>query len=179
MSEIHLNRRGINAIDVPGEVEAAPGSDLSLRIVNHGSPLHISLATTNSVAYTDFIHENLYVDTDAEFHIPIREDAPPGIFSVEVIAGYGARRATFKVIVREHIAPAPEPISAPPRPAPPTAFTGLHLALKLPPLPVLAPVAAALVLYILWIASGIDLLNVAAFVALLVGVILAWLRQRS
>jgi hypothetical protein len=35
------------------------------------------------------------------------------------------------------------------------------------------------VLYGLWLASGIDLLNAAAFAVLLVGVILAWLRQRS
>lgn len=178
MSEIHLNRRAINAIDVPGEVEAVPGSDLSLQIINHGSPLHISLATTNSIAYTDFIHENLYVGTDAEFHIPIREDAPPGIFSVEVIAGYGARRAAFKVIIRERRALEPGPVASPPEPAPRTVFGGLHLVSDLPSLPILVPVAAALVLYILWIALRNDLLNVAAFVALLVGVIFAWLRQR-
>lgn len=172
MSEIHLNRRGINAIEVPGEVEAVPGSDLSLRIINHGSPLHISLATTNSAPFTDFIHENLYVGgTDAEFHISIREDAPPGVFSVEVIAGYGARRAAFKVFVRERKAPEPGPVAAP-RAEPARTVS-------LPPLPVLAPVVAALVLYGLWLASGIDLLNAAAFAVLLVGVILAWQRQRS
>jgi len=175
MSEIHLNRRGINAIEVPGEVEAAPGSDLSLRIVNHGSPLHISLATANSAAFTDFIHENLYVGVDAEFHIPIREDAPPGVFSVEVIAGYGARRAQFRVAVRERKAPEPEPVDALPAAARAVSLPSLPL----PPLPVLAPVATALVLYGLWIASGIDLFNAAAFAVLLVGVILAWQRQRS
>lgn len=174
MSEIHLNRRGINAIEVPGEVEAAPGSDLSLRIVNHGSPLHISLATANSAAFTGFIHENLYVGVDAEFHIPIREDAPPGVFSVEVIAGYGARRAAFRVVVRERAAPEPEP-----EPASTTApFQTVSLPWR-PYVPVLALGAAALVLYGLWLAYRIDLLNAAAFAVLLIGVILAWLRQRS
>jgi hypothetical protein len=169
MSEIHLNRRGINAIEVPQEVEAAAGSYLVLRIVNHGSPLHITLASSNSSPFTGFFHENLYVDESEEFHIPIRENAHPGIFNVEVIAGYGAKKAQFRVFVREQAAPEPEaagPVSA--GPALP--------AIALPPLP---PVAVALVLYGLWLALRIDILNAAAFAALLIGVLLTWLRQRS
>jgi hypothetical protein len=54
MSEIHLNRRGINTIEVPDVVEAMPGSDLALRLVNHGSPLHITLASANSSTFTGF-----------------------------------------------------------------------------------------------------------------------------
>jgi hypothetical protein len=115
MSEIHLNRRGINFIEVPEEVEATPGSDLTLHIINHGSPLHITLASTNSSIFTDFFHENLYVVGDAEFTIPIREGAYPGVFSVEVISGYGARRAEFRVVVRERAAPEPEPVEVSPR----------------------------------------------------------------
>ena len=99
MPEIHLNRRGINSIEVPEEVETAPGSDLTLHIINHGSPLHITLASTNSSIFTDFFHENLYVVGDAEFTIPIREGAYPGVFSVEVISGY-APGGRVRVVVR-------------------------------------------------------------------------------
>lgn len=175
MSEIHLNRRGINAIEVPEEVEAAAGSDLVLRIVNHGSPLHITLASSNSSPFTGFFHENLYVDESEEFRIPIRENAYPGLFNVEVIAGYGARKAQFRVVVRERAAPEPGPAE----PAPGgTAVPALSLP-PLPPVAVLAPVAAGVVLYGLWLAVRVDLLNAAAFAALLIGVILTWLRQRS
>lgn len=175
MSEIHLNRRGINAIEVPQEVEAAAGSDLALRIVNHGSPLHITLASSNSSPFTGFFHENLYVDESEEFHIPIREDAYAGIFNVEVIAGYGAKKAQFRVVVRERAAPEPEtaePVSGG------TALPAITLP-PLPPIAVLAPVAVALALYGLWFALRVDILNAAAFAALLIGVLLTWLRQRS
>ncbi|MDV2481069.1 hypothetical protein F8E02_03400 [Methanoculleus sp. Wushi-C6] len=175
MSEIHLNRRGINAIEVPQEVEAAVGSDLPLRIVNHGSPLHITLASSDSSPFSGFFHENIYVDEIEEFRIPIREDAYPGIFNVEVIAGYGAKKAQFRVVVRERAAAEPVPEeSGPAGPALP--------AIALPPLPpagVLAAVAAGLILYGLWLVYRVDLLNAAAFAALLVGVVLAWSRQRS
>jgi hypothetical protein len=175
MSEIHLNRRGINAIEVPQEVEAAAGSDLVLRLVNHGSPLHITLASSNSSAFTGFFHENLYVDESEEFRIPIRENAYPGVFTVEVIAGYGARKAQFRVVVRERTTP--EPVPENPTEAG-TAAPAVPLS-SLPRLAVFAPVGAALVLYGLWLAYRVDLLNAAAFAALLIGVILAWLRQRS
>ena len=174
MSEIHFNRRGINAIEVPQEDEAAAGSDLVLRIVNHGSPLHITLASSNSSPFTGFFHENLYVGESEEFRIPIREDAYPGIFTVEVIAGYGARKAQFRVVVRDRAVPEPEPVEIPAAPAAPA------VPFRWPSsVPILAPVAAALVLYGLWFVLRVDLLNAAAFAALLIGVILAWLRQRS
>ena len=118
MLEIHLNRRGINFIELPEEVETTPGSDLILRIINHGSPTHISLASKNSSVFTDFFHENLYVVGDEEFIIPIREGAYPGVFSVEVISGYGARRAEFLVVVRERATPEPEPAEVPRRSRP-------------------------------------------------------------
>ncbi|MCK8518518.1 DUF7524 family protein [Methanoculleus sp. 7T] len=174
MSEIHLNRRGINSIEVPGEVEAAPGSDLALRIVNHGLPLHITLASTDSAIFTDFFHENLYVNGDEMFYIPIRENAYPGVFSVEVISGYGARRAKFRVVVRERATPDPEPVEATP-PAPPP---GLSFRWR-PYIPALTLGAVAVVLYGFWLTYRVDLLNAAAFAALLLGVIITWLRQRS
>jgi len=171
MTEIYLNRRGINSIEVPDEVEATPGSDLVLRIVNHGSPLHITLASSNSSTFTGFFHENLYVGGDEEFRIPIRENVYPGVFNIEVIAGYGARKAEFRVVVRDRAVPEPEPVEIPAAPAVPFRWPSS--------VPILAPVAAALVLYGLWFVLRVDLLNAAAFAALLIGVILAWLRQRS
>ncbi|HQD26954.1 hypothetical protein [Methanoculleus sp. DTU007] len=173
MPEIHLNSRGINAIAVPDEVEATPGSDLVLHIINHGSPLHITIASSNSAAFTDFFHENLYVNKIEEFSIPIRENACPGTFSLEVIAGYGAKRAEFRVVVKER--PDPEPAPEPEPVVPEVARPGIPL----PPATVLVPCVIALLLYGLWLMLGIDLLNAAAFAALLLGVILTWLRQRS
>ncbi|KLK88682.1 hypothetical protein SZ63_06755 [Methanoculleus sediminis] len=174
MTEIHLNRRGINSIEVPAEVEATPGSDLVLWIVNHGSPLHITLASSNSSAFTGFFHENLYVGGPEEFAIPIRENAYPGTFNVEVIAGYGARKAEFRVVVRERAAPEPEPVEVPAAPAVPARSLRWRSSA-----PALLLAAAALILYGLWLVYRVDLLNAASFAALLLGVILAWLRQRS
>ncbi|HOI12970.1 MAG TPA: hypothetical protein PLG75_03895 [Methanoculleus sp.] len=173
MSEIHFNRRGINSIEVPDEVEGVPGSDLVIRVVNHGSPLHITLASSNSSTFTGFFHENLYVNGNEEFRIPIRANAYPGAFNVEVITGYGAKRAEFRVVVRERAAPEPEPVEVPATPAvPATSIQWRSFVLPL-------TLAAALVLYGLWFVYRVDLLNAAAFAALLAGVILAWLRQRS
>lgn len=173
MSEIHLNRRGINAIEVPDVVEAMPGSDLALRLVNHGSPLHITLASANSSTFTDFFHENLYVNGTEEFTIPIREDAYPGTFNVEVIAGYGARRVGFRVVVRERAKSEIEPVEFSP-----TAAIAEVSPRRRPSIPVFALITAALVLYGLWLAYRVDLFNAAAFAALLLGVIFTWLRQR-
>jgi len=174
MTEILLNRRGINSIEVPEEVEIEPGSDLLLRIVNLGSPLHITLASPNSSAFTGFFHENLYVNGPEEFVIPIRENVYPGTFNIEVIAGYGAKKAEFRVVVRDRAAPEPEPAEAPAAPA--VSARTLRWRSSAPPFLL---IAAALVLYGLWLAYRMDLLNAAAFAALLLGVILGWLRQRS
>jgi hypothetical protein len=174
MSEIHLNRRGINAIEVPDVVEAMPGSNLTLRLVNHGSPLHITLASANSSTFTGFFHENLYVNGTEEFTIPIREDAYPGTFTIEVIAGYGARRGEFRVVVRERTESELEPVESPP-----TATSMAVPSRWRASIPIFALIAAALILYGLWLAYRVDLFNAAAFAALLLGVIFTWLRQRS
>jgi len=174
MTEILLNRRGINSIEVPDVVEVEPGSELLLRIINLGSPLHITLASPNSSAFTSFFHENLYVNGPEEFVIPIRENVYPGTFTVEVIAGYGARKAEFRVVVREPPAPECECAEAPAAPV-----VSARMLRWRSSAPALLLIAAALVLYGLWLVYRMDLLNAAAFAALLLGVILAWLRQRS
>jgi len=174
MPEIHLNRRGINSIEVPHEVEVTAGSDLVLNLINHGSPLHITLASTNSSTFTGFFHENLYVNGTEEFRIPIRENASPGVFTVQVVTGYGTRRQEFRVVVRGRPVPAPEPARTPAQAAELATSKSLNYSL-----PVIILVIAAAVLYGLWVVYRADILNAAAFVALLLGVILAWLRQRS
>jgi hypothetical protein len=110
--EVHLNRRGINSVEVPVQVEVDAGSTLVLRIVNHGSPLHISLSSPNSRMFTDFYHENLYMQDSLEYTIAIFEDAYAGFFDVDVITGYGINKGSFRVFVKKFIekeTPAPEP----------------------------------------------------------------------
>ena len=97
MPEIHLNRRGINSIEVPEEVETAPGSDLVLQIINHGSPIHISIASANSSPFTDFFHENLFSGSE-EFQSPSGMTPTPGcsISYRDTAPGRG-----FRVVVRK------------------------------------------------------------------------------
>ena len=60
--EVHLNRSGINSIDLPREkVSVEPGSGLRLVFSNRGAPIHITVTTSNAGMYTDFFHENMYV----------------------------------------------------------------------------------------------------------------------
>ena len=174
MTEILLNRRGINSIEVPDVVEVEPGSELLLRIINLGSPLHITLASQNSSTFTGFFLENLYVNGPEEFVIPIRENVYPGTFTGEGIAGYGARKAEFRVVVREPPAPECECAEAPAAPA-----VSARMLRWRSSAPALLLIAAALVLYGRWLAYRVELLNAASFAALLLGVILAWLRQRA
>ncbi len=170
--EIHINRRGIHSIDVPTGVEVTAGSDLVLLLINHGSPLHVTLASANSGAFTDFFHENLYIADREEFRIPIRENAYPGSFDVGVITGYGMRRAQFAVAVAQ--APEEAPASAPLQ----TIAPLLTLRERLP-VPAMILGTVSLILYVLWLLSGFNPLNYAAFVALLLGVVALWFWQRS
>jgi hypothetical protein len=173
LHEIHLNRRGINSIEVPAEIETPIGDDLVLRLINHGSPLHITLSSSNSTMFTDFYHENLYIDGDEEVRIPIRQTAYPGFFDIDAITGYGTRRSQFRVVVRE---PARSVPPAYEEPSLPVRKESLR---ERVPVPTLVLGAAALVLYAIWLGSGLDILNAAAFAALVVGVILLWFWRRS
>jgi hypothetical protein len=173
IDEIHLNRRGINSIEVPAEIETTIGSEVTLRLINHGSPLHITLSSPNSAMFTDFFHENFYIDGEAEFRVPIREAAYPGFFDVNVISGYGTRRAQFRVVVREPAKPECPSAEAPPLPP------RREVRWERMPVPTLILGGVSLVLYALWVMFGLDILNAAAFAALVLGVILLWFRQRS
>ncbi|KUG20490.1 MAG: hypothetical protein KO206_07605 [Methanomicrobiaceae archaeon] len=170
--EIHLNRRGINTIEPPAEVTVAPGETLDLRLINHGSPLHITLSSSNSGMFTDFFHENLFVRDEDRYAIPIREDAYAGFFDVSVITGYGACKASFRVIVQPPARaeePVPEEARIPVRPARRRRF----------PLPAGMLLAASLLLYSSWLLFRLEALNYLAFLALLLGVFAVWYWQRS
>ncbi|MDI6718652.1 MAG: hypothetical protein QMD46_03460 [Methanomicrobiales archaeon] len=174
--EIHLNRRGINSLEAPKQAEVETGSDLELRLINHGHPVHLTLSALNPKPYTHFVHENLYIDDEETYPIPIRTDAQEGSFDLEVIAGYGSRRSRFSVIVKkaeEKVEqPAPEPARA--------AFTV--------PEQIRTPSAllaiAALVAYAVWLlafpsSAESVLVNVFAFLLLIGGFVAAWSRRGS
>ncbi|RXE56828.1 hypothetical protein ABH15_01330 [Methanoculleus taiwanensis] len=171
--EIHLNRRGINSIEVHPEVAVTAGSDLALEMINHGAPLHLTLSSQNSGMFTDFFHANLYVADREAFIIPIRPDSYPGFFDVAIITGYGAKRAAFRVVVHQVPPEVPEePEELPPHPQAPARRIGVAL-------PAGFLVAAGLVLYGLWLAFRLDMYNYTAFLALLAGVLMLWFSRRS
>jgi hypothetical protein len=173
---IHLNQRGINSIEAPKQVEVEAGKTVDLQLVNHGHPVHLTLSAINPQMFTHFVHENLFVDGELEFHIPIRGNTYAGFFDLEIITGYGTKRTKMRVIVKkpengggkEAVPPAPEPVAAP-------------FAFKLPPqlhsVPFLM-LAAALILYgLCWALPDASYLKDLAFFALLAGFVVAWFRK--
>jgi hypothetical protein len=164
--EVHLNRRGINSIETPQQqIEIEAGSLLLIQLINHGAPLHITLQSPNSQMFTGFYHENVYVRETAELKIQIYEDAYAGFFDIEVITGYGAKRAIFRIFVKKFIEKevfVEEQTLSPkePRPRRPWA-TGILL-------------VAAIGCYAAWWLKGMLELNIAAFVLLILGVLAAW-----
>lgn len=168
--EVHLNRRGINSIEVPSEVEVEPGTLLKIQLINHGSPLHITLSSPNSGMFTDFFHENLYLEKEQQYQIAIKEEAYTGYFDIEVITGYGTKRSPFRVMVRkfaEH-----EEREEEPEPIPQIRKTS-----GIPYLLIILLIVAAAG-YAGWIIGGDDTLNYAAFLVLIIGVIVAWFSRR-
>jgi len=173
MVDVRLNRTGINSVETPSEpVEVQAGSLLRLKLINHGAPIHLTLSSSNAQPFTDFYHQNVYVREETVFDIPIREDAFPGSFDLTVITGYGTVRASLKVVVLRE---APRPQEPPQRPRYPALAPPER---ALPPV-VLLFAAAGLVLYLVWWLTRLDVVNFAAFLLLLTGIIVGWLTQRS
>lgn len=171
-AEVHINRRGINSIEVPAQVEIAAGESLFLDIVNHGPPVHLTLSSDNSAPFTDFFHENLYLGDQQEFRIPVYDNAFEGSFDLAVITGYGMHRGTTRVLVDRFIKkvePVPE--------APPAEMHSPEPRRAFPVLVVLLLLAAAIV-YGAWLIERTDILNYAAFTALSSAVLAAWLSRR-
>lgn len=165
--EIRINARAINSIDLPESVEIAAGDTLVLRLINEGSPLHLTLSSADSERFTPFFHENLYLERFLDFPIPVRADAFPGTFEIAAITGYGTTRSDLKVYVKERPAPQEETPAPPCVPEPP----------RLPVVP-FAVIVVAVLLFIVYAGTKIAAFEAAAFVVLVVGVFAAWFLRR-
>jgi hypothetical protein len=163
--EIHLNRRAINSIELPAQAQAEAGKSLILSFNNHGHPLHVSLSAMNPARFTSFTHENLFIQGETEFEIPIFEDAEEGAFTLEVVTGYGRTRGEMKVLIRE---PLPEQVKAKPEEKP----AGVQV-----PWLRAGPVALGLILYAVSFLSGLGILKDLAFLVLLAALVIPWLQQ--
>jgi hypothetical protein len=166
--EIHLNRRGINTIELPAQAMAEAGKSFVLSFNNHGHPLHVSLSAMNPARFTSFTHENLFIQGETEFPIPIFEDAGEGAFRLEVVTGYGRTKAEMQVIVRR---PPPE-LPAPKEEEKPA---GIQV-----PWMKVAPVVLGLVLYgASFLLPDMAFLKDLAFFVLLAGLLLPWLQKQG
>jgi hypothetical protein len=163
--EIHLNRRAINSIELPAQAQADAGKSLVLSFNNHGHPLHVSLSAMNSARFTSFTHENLFIQGETGFEIPLLGDAPDGAFTLEVVTGYGRTRGEMKVLVRR---PIPEKAEAKPEEKP--------AGLQVPWLKV-GPIVLGLILYGASLATDTGILKDLAFFVLLAGLLVPWLQQ--
>lgn len=177
--DVKLNHRGINSIEVPKQMTAVAGGDLEIRLINRGHPIHLTLSVSNAGLFTAFLHENLYVEDELEYRIPIKKESIAGFFDLEIITGYGTQRARSRVIVEK--APEKEEKAQKPAPAPETAP---GISFRVPPIPLSLILAGiALILYLVWLfvfgaERDILILNVVAFLALLASIPAAWYRQR-
>ncbi len=171
--EIYINRRGINTIEVPRQVEVVSGDTLTLKFINMGHPTHVSISATNSQLYTPFIQENLYVGDILEYPIPLRDGPYAGVFEMEVVTGYGTKKTGFKVFVTKKC----EPPALAPAPA-------KEANLPLPLLPLIM-LSLGVLVYLSWILIRMDsllftdLVNGAGFVLVLGGASLAWYYRHS
>ena len=167
--EIYLNRSGINSIDIPREkVLAEPGEGLVLKFLNRGAPIHITITSSNASMFTDFFHENMYIVDEAVLSIPLRKDCGEGVFNFEILAGYGAVKAALpvSVVITQHKRlKVQEEL-----PLQPVARGRPHL--------LMVTMGIGLILYCGWLYSGIEFLNIAAFIILIVGALYTWYRQR-
>ena len=167
--EIHLNRKAINSIELPAQAQAEAGTSLVLTFNNHGHPLHVSLSAMNPARFTSFTHENLFVQGETEYEIPILADAEEGVFTLEVVTGYGRTKGEMKVFVRKPLpeAPAEKPVEKPPGIQVPWAKAG--------------PVAFVLgvILYVSSLTVGIGILKDLAVFVFIAGATLPWLQKRA
>jgi hypothetical protein len=173
--EVQLNRLGINSLELStDQVDVSVGTTLHVRIVNYGAPTHATLRTEGS-AYTNFTYENLYVEAESEIKIDILPTASPGSFDMQVISGYGMRRAAFSVQV---ILAEPEKIAVPVEEEPETGAacpfkTNAAAAVLTAIMPVLG-----LIFLLVWVfvlpAANTVLMAVILFAIMLAGIIVAW-----
>jgi hypothetical protein len=165
--EIHLNRKAINSIELPAQAQAEAGKSLVLSFNNHGHPLHVSLSAMNPSRFTSFTHENLFIQGQTEFEIPLFEDAEEGAFTLEVVTGYGRTRGEMKVLVKK---PLPEKVEAKVEEKPARFQV---------PLRRVGPFALGLVLYGCSFVPGLGILKDLAFFVLLASFVVPWLQKRD
>ncbi len=167
--EVHLNRSGINSIDLPREkITAESGSSLRIRFLNRGAPIHITVTSSNAGMYTDFFHENLYVVDESVLMIPIRKDSPDGAFDLEIISGYGIMKTQMQVHVVHPQTMRPSIQEE--YPLQPVAHGRPHLLMIM--------MGIALILYCAWLYTKTEFLNIASFIILIVGALYTWYRQQ-
>lgn len=163
--EIRFNRQKINSIDLLPSVEVGPGDTLVLKLFNEGSPLHLTISAPDAGRFTDFVHENIFLEQDEDVPIYLRNDIFPGTFTLQVITGYGANRSDLMVYVREPQVPKEEePVVMQPEPEVPP---------KLPVVP-FAIVTMAVLLFVIYIGTGLTAFEASAFLLLIAGVLSAW-----
>jgi hypothetical protein len=168
--DIFLNRSGINTIEVPKTpVRVELGGTLQLRFVNRGSPIHITIASSNIGLFSSFFHDNLYIVDEMLFSIPVRQDCHEGFFDIEIITGYGVMKASFRVDVLQPGRPATQKMRE--TPILPVSRGRPH--------PLMVMMGLSLILYSAWLYLRIDTLNTAAFLALIIGAVYTWYRQGS
>ena len=167
--EVHLNRSGINSIDPPREkITTEPGTPLQIRFLNRGAPIHITITSSNAGMFTDFYHENQYVVDESSLVIPIHKDCQEGTFDLEIISGYGGMKTQMPVhVTRAHAA---RPSIKEEYPLQPVAHGRPHLLMIM--------MGISLILYCAWLYTGIEFLNIAAFIILIVGALYTWYRQQ-
>jgi hypothetical protein len=165
--EIHLNRKAINSIELPAQVQAEAGKSLVLSFNNHGHPLHVSLSAMNPARFTSFTHENLFVQGQTEYEIPIFEDAEEGAFAIEVVTGYGRTKCEMRVFVRR---PLPEQVEKKVEKEPERIRV---------PWSRVVPILAGLLLYAVSFQVGFGILKDLAFFVLLAGLLLPWLQKQG
>ena len=89
-----------------------------------------------------------------------------------MITGYGTVSASLRVMV---LCEPPRPLEPTPRPR----YPALAPAPRTYPPAVLLFAAAGIVLYLVWWLTRLDVVNFAAFLLLLAGILIGWLTQRS
>jgi hypothetical protein len=169
--EIYLNRSGINSIEIPrGRIQVAVGGQLRLNFLNRGAPIHITITSSNAGMYTSFFHENLYVVDSVQLTLPISNEAQDGSFDLEILSGYGVTKTILHVNV---VAPATESKAEekPDFPLQPVPHGRPHLLMVM--------MGVALILYCGWLYnSQYEILNIAAFITLIIGALYTWYRQK-
>ncbi len=106
MQQVHINRLSVNSIEFDTdtvEIPLSPGGESSSEIViiNYGSPTHVHLSTSESLAdNVTLLDDNPYVRH--EEYVPVVMRIPPGgrLFNsgqMHVAVGYGSKKESFNL----------------------------------------------------------------------------------